>query len=71
MAGSVARCKLAFFHHPRFSSGWHGDAPKMGAIFRILYDARVSVALAGHDHPYERSAPLDRHRRLAATLRGG
>jgi hypothetical protein len=43
----------------------------MGAIFRILYDARVSVALAGHDHPYERSAPLDRNRRLAATLRGG
>ena len=59
LAGSAARCKLAFFHHPRFSSGMHGDSPEMGAIFRILYDARVSVALAGHDHHYERFAPLD------------
>jgi acid phosphatase type 7 len=59
LAGSAARCKLAFFHHPRFSSGKHGDSPEMGAIFEILYDARVSVALAGHDHDYERFAPLD------------
>jgi hypothetical protein len=59
LAGSTARCKLAFFHHPRFSSGRHGDAPEMGGIFEILYDARVSVVLAGHDHHYERFAPLD------------
>jgi hypothetical protein len=59
LAGSAARCKLAFFHHPRFSSGRHGDDPRMGAVFEILYDARVSVALAGHDHDYERFAPLN------------
>jgi Calcineurin-like phosphoesterase len=59
LASSSARCKLAFFHHPRFSSGEHGDTPEMGAIFEILYDARVSVVLAGHDHHYERFAPLD------------
>ena len=29
LAGSAARCKLAFFHHPRFSSGKHGDSPEM------------------------------------------
>ena len=59
LAGSTARCKLAFSHHPRFSSGWHGDALEMGAIFQILYDGRVSVVLAGHDHDYERFAPLN------------
>jgi acid phosphatase type 7 len=58
LATSTARCKLAFFHRPRFSSGEHGDATEMGAIFQSLYDARVSVALAGYEHHYERFAPM-------------
>jgi acid phosphatase type 7 len=37
----------------------HGDSPEMGAIFQILYDARVSIVLTGRDHHYERFAPLD------------
>ena len=28
-------------------------------MFQILYDGRVSVMLAGHDHAYERFAPLN------------
>ena len=52
-----ARCTLAFWHHPRFSSGQHGDAPSMNTIWRDLYNARVDVVLAGHDHDYERFAP--------------
>ena len=44
--------------NPRFSSGKHGDGLEMHAIFQILYSTRVSVALAGHDHHYERFAPL-------------
>jgi acid phosphatase type 7 len=52
-----ARCTLAFWHHPRFSSGRHGDTPSMDAIWRDLYNARVDVVLAGHDHDYERFAP--------------
>ena len=59
LAASTAQCKLAFSHHPRFSSGKHGDALEMRAIFQILYNARVSIALAGHDHDYERFAPLN------------
>lgn len=59
LAGSAARCKLAFFHHPLFSSGMHGDTPELGAIARLLHDARVSVVLSGHDHDYERFAPMD------------
>lgn len=59
LAASRARCKLAFFHHPLFSSGAHGDTPELRAVSRLLHDGRVSVALSGHDHDYERFAPMD------------
>jgi hypothetical protein len=59
LAAHPARCTLAYWHHPRFSSGLHGSSPAMAAIFRMLYDAGADVVLAGHDHDYERFAPLD------------
>lgn len=51
------RCSLAFFHHPRWSSGEHGDNPKMDDLWRALVDGGVDLVLAGHDHDYERFAP--------------
>ncbi len=53
------RCILAYAHRPAFSSGKHGGDPEMRRLFRILYDHGASVLLAGHDHHYERTAPLD------------
>ncbi len=64
LAASEAGCILAFAHHPRFSSGKHGDQRRMRAIYRALYDAGASLVLAGHDHHYERFAPLDPDGRL-------
>ena len=56
---SDAECTLAYFHHPRFSSGSeHGDHPEMAPIWRILYRHGVDVVLSGHDHNYERYEPL-------------
>jgi hypothetical protein len=52
-------CALAFFHHPRFSSGGHGNDPRLGGLWRILYLQGVDVVLGGHDHDYERFAPQD------------
>lgn len=52
-------CALAFFHHPRFSSGGHGSDPRLDSLWRILYSQGVDVVLGGHDHDYERFAPLD------------
>lgn len=53
-----ASCTLAFWHHPRFSSGKnHGDHPHMNPLYKILYQNRVSVLVSGHDHIYERFAP--------------
>ncbi|SNS38061.1 Calcineurin-like phosphoesterase [Noviherbaspirillum humi] len=59
LAQHPMHCTLAFLHHPRFSSGGHSDNPRMEAIWRTLHAAGVDVVLAGHDHHYERFAPLD------------
>lgn len=53
------RCTMAYFHHPRWSSGKHGGKERVIDAYRALYDAGADVVLAGHDHHYERFAPLD------------
>jgi 3',5'-cyclic AMP phosphodiesterase CpdA len=52
-----AQCTVAYWHHPRFSSGWHGSDTRLDAIWRILYGAGVELVLNGHDHEYERFLP--------------
>ena len=59
LAAHAAPCTVAMWHHPRFSSAEHGDIPAMGDLWRALVDGGVDVALAGHDHDYERFAPMD------------
>jgi hypothetical protein len=51
------RCTLAYFHHPRFSSGMHGSQYEMQQFWDLLYAANVDVVVSGHDHLYERFAP--------------
>jgi hypothetical protein len=59
LAANPRRCSLAAMHHPRFSSGVHGDSPLWAGKFWPVLDARqVDVVLAGHDHNYERLAPM-------------
>jgi len=41
---------LAYWHHPRFSSGEHGGASSMQAAWELLYDYGADVVLNGHDH---------------------
>ncbi|NUT55774.1 MAG: alkaline phosphatase [Thermoleophilia bacterium] len=59
LASSTAACTLAYWHHARFSSGLHGSDPTLAALWRTLADAGADVVLAGHDHHYERFAPID------------
>jgi calcineurin-like phosphoesterase family protein len=53
------RCVLAYWHHPVFSSGPHGNDPTMAGIWQTLYDFSADVVLVGHDHDYERFGPQD------------
>jgi len=57
LARTSARCTLAYWHHPRFSSGLHGDDRSTDAFWSDLAAAHADVVLAGHDHDYERFAP--------------
>ena len=58
LAAHPARCTLAFWHHPRFSSSRHGSDARSSALWAALAEAGADVVLAGHDHVYERFAPL-------------
>jgi hypothetical protein len=57
LAAHPKACTLAYWHHPRFSSGEHGDQTQTQALLNDLYAARADVVLNGHDHDYERFAP--------------
>jgi acid phosphatase type 7 len=60
LAAHPARCTLAFWHHPRFSSGTtHGSDPAVSGLWMALYQAGADIVLVGHEHNYERFAPLD------------
>jgi hypothetical protein len=48
------RCELLYFHHPRWSSGEHGNQGQVAAWWRIAFRHGVDVILSGHDHDYER-----------------
>jgi calcineurin-like phosphoesterase family protein len=58
LAEQPARCTLAYFHHPRFSSGLHGSDTTMAPLWGTLAAAGADVVLAGHDHHYERLRPI-------------
>jgi hypothetical protein len=51
------RCQLAYWHHPRFSSSYHGNDPDLYPLFQILFEGNADVVITGHDHTYERFAP--------------
>src|SRR5829696_4251911 len=52
-------CTLAYWHHPRFSSGIYGDQSFVAPFWDDLYQAGAEVVLNGHEHVYERFAPLN------------
>lgn len=58
IAANLHRCTLAYWHHPRYSSGRHGSEPSTDSLWDVLYEAGTEIVLAGHDHTYERFAPM-------------
>jgi hypothetical protein len=57
LASNPTKCTLAFWHHPRFSSGLADSNSNMSTIFQDLYNSNADVVLTGHDHLYERFGP--------------
>ena len=59
LLASKALWKIAYFHHPVYSSaGTHGSDMKLRAVFEPLFvKFGVAAVLSGHDHTYERTKP--------------
>jgi calcineurin-like phosphoesterase family protein len=59
LSAHPSACILAYWHHPRFTSGTSGGDSAVGAFWKVLYNHGATVVLNGHDHDYERFAPQD------------
>lgn len=59
LAANPRTCSAIALHVPRFSSGEHHSDEAMRSFWQVAYDHGVDLALAGHDHDYERFVPLD------------
>ena len=60
LATSPKKCVLAYWHHPRWSSGAkYGSNSKYQALWKTLYDAGAELVLNGHEHHYERFKPMN------------
>jgi 3',5'-cyclic AMP phosphodiesterase CpdA len=60
LAAATSQWRVACLHHPLYSSGRHGSTlPARKRLEPILRRHRVDLVLAGHDHHYERTHPID------------
>ncbi|MVO86980.1 alkaline phosphatase [Streptomyces sp. p1417] len=59
LAANDKKCVAAYWHHPLYSSGEHGNNPVGKPVWKILDEAGAELVLGGHDHHYERFAPQD------------
>jgi len=59
LAADDHECVIAYWHHPRWTTGLWGNDRRVDAFWRTLADAGADVVLTGHEHDYERFDPLD------------
>ena len=59
LAAATEPWKICYFHHPLYSNaGRHGSNVDIRVLLEpLLVKYRVSMALSGHDHAYERIRP--------------
>ncbi len=58
LAAHSQLCTLAYWHQARFTAGSHPDDTDVQALWDDLYAANADVILNGHDHNYQRWAPM-------------
>lgn len=57
---SLPEWTLVALHHPPYSAGYHGSSLDVRDAWAALFAAAdVPLVLAGHDHDYQRSEPVD------------
>ena len=59
LARHHAYCTLAYWHHPRYSSGGHPPNARRRAAWQLLQHGGAELVLSVHDLDYEHFAPQD------------
>lgn len=60
LAANPTSCAAVAMHYPRWSSAVeHGSQEQVDGLWSAAVEGGVDLSLAGHDHAYERFAPLD------------
>jgi 3',5'-cyclic AMP phosphodiesterase CpdA len=59
LSAAADRCTMVAMHDPRFNTGHHGDDEELSDLFAAAYEHGADLMLTGHEHRYERFAPLD------------
>jgi hypothetical protein len=60
VCGSNAKVKIIYGHQPAYSPGPHGsEAAVQAMVAPVARDCGAQLVLAGHDHLYSRSKPVD------------
>ena len=62
LGANRSRCTMVYMHHPRYSVAAHEGRAQLGRIWSLLAARRVTLAVAGHSHAYERWIAVERHR---------
>lgn len=60
LAGNAGKWLIVFGHRPLYSSGEAGGDPRLRGLLGPIFERhRVHLVLAGHEHDYERTRPID------------
>lgn len=67
LSANANKCTIVYFHHPVYSVGPQGSTTYLSSIWSLLTQSGVSIVLSGHDHDYQRWAPLDANGQVSST----
>ena len=54
---------MAVMHHPFDSSSLNGPTPSLRDLWELMYSLGGDLVVTGHDHVYERHAPINADQR--------
>jgi hypothetical protein len=63
MQQAPTRCTMAVLHHPFDSSSLNGPTPMLRDLWEMMYNLGGDLVINGHDHVYERFAPMNTDQR--------
>jgi hypothetical protein len=76
LATNPRPCTVAYWHHATLSAGPHdsyegGSSEGNSMLFwQVLYDYQADLVVTGHDHNYQRFAPLNRDANAVDAAQG-